>query len=78
MNELEFIKKNAPSLLLDRRVMSLIGGGWRLQEDDIDLHATPRNIEFWLTLVKDSRCVRLSAKINRATGKFSNIEAQNL
>ena len=74
-----FIRSNFDSLLLTRELKDKTGGvgaGWRLIEFH-SIHAMPRNIEFSLSLEKDSAHLRVSAKINRETNRFSNIKAED-
>ncbi len=74
-----FIRSNFDSLLLTRELKAKTGGvgaEWRLIEFH-SIHAMSRNIEFSLSLEKDSAHLRVSAKINRETNRFSNIKAED-
>ena len=73
-----FIRLYVPSLLLCRELKvktAEIRGEWKLFEDEIQsIHSMPRNIEFTVLLVNEFASLRVRAKINRETAKFSNIE----
>jgi hypothetical protein len=72
------IRANFPSLLLARELKAKTGGAeWRLHEIH-HIHSMPRNIEFGLSLVSGSACLRVGAKINRKTYRFSNIEVEEI
>ena len=75
-----FIRANLTSLLLVNEVKTKtdkIPGDWRLNEDEIEhIHPMPNNIEFSVALVNGASCLYVSAKINRKTARFSNIEVR--
>jgi hypothetical protein len=74
-----FIRANIYSLLLTPKLKAKTGGvrvEWSLIEFH-SIHAMPRNIEFSLSLEKDSAHLRVSAKINRETKRFSNIKVED-
>jgi hypothetical protein len=82
MNQTEddknFIRSNIPALLLAPKVKSKTGeiaGEWKLLNDEIPhCHSTSKNIEFTVFLLNGDRWIKVTAKINRDTAKFSNIE----
>jgi hypothetical protein len=81
MNEDEIlIRSNLPSLLSSSEVRlktDEISGEWTLHENEIQyIHPMPSNIEFKVLLVNGSACLLVSAKINRVTAKFSNIDVE--
>jgi hypothetical protein len=74
-----FIRSNFYSLLLTPKLKAKTGGvgaEWSLIEFH-SIHAMPRNIEFSLSLEKDSAHLRVSSKINRETNRFSNIKVED-
>lgn len=80
--EENFIRENISALLSCPEVKIKTGetaGEWTLHENEIQyIHAMPRNIEFMLAIVNGSDCLRIEAKINRATARLSNIKVEEL
>ena len=70
------IRANLPFVLLVPELKGK-GEGWDLNEIH-HIHSTPRNIEFGLTLVKGSECLRVSGKIHRAPYRISNVEIEEI
>ena len=74
-----FILGNFPSLLLTSELKAKTtgtGDAWNLHEI-YQIHSMLRNIEFGLVLENGSAYLRVRAKINRQTKKFSNIEVND-
>jgi hypothetical protein len=77
--EENFIRANLSSLLLARELKAKTEGphgAWNLHEIHF-IHATPRNIEFRLMIENNSAYLRVSAKINRKTKRFSNLKVED-
>ena len=80
MEDENFIRLNIPALLSAPEVKfktEQIVGTWTLLDDEINsIHPMPSNVEFTVALVNGSACLFVSAKINRATAKLSNIKVE--